>query len=373
MLRPKKGCFLLIFALTNAAALFSLNMTVGYIEYSDSDFSLTRAGRVIRDVSIGDEVENFDLIKTDKGSVVIKLYASTGMDGVLTIKPKSVFAIKSETIRGVGETEGDLINGRVSVKVQKLAGEPKLRIRTGSTVMGVRGTQFDVAVSVNDSLLVGCSEGRVVCSDDLGDELEAVPGSAVEKKAGERLSRIPVAISDLASFQENWIVDEIEAFNADPIRALSQYAVAYRRHRDQFRKVFTELVSVDALALWKAEYMNGVTPRPNDINVMKQKSAVAPKLMAVRGVLFLFERIYYRLDEIRSLIDDSSLSSRLTTGERVFDFYRELSAEYAELEAKTAAYRFAVLLYAMRNEGREPTDFSSDDGDFFDDIDSFFD
>ena len=106
---------------------------------------------------------------------------------------------------------------------------------------------------------------------------------------------------------------------------------------------------------------------------MKQKAALARKLMAVRGSMFLFERIYYRLDEIRSYVGDSALRADLPSGGTVYEFYRELTAERAELERKAAAYRYALSLFAERNEGRSPISAMDEDtGDFFTEDDDFF-
>ena len=364
-----------------APGAFAASNIVGVIEYLSGDVSLTRSGAVLKNVDIGSSVESFDLLKTGaNGEIVIALNKNTGYAGTLKVKPKSVFTVKTETIKGAPATEGDLIGGSVAVKetvnkAQKVAGSPSLRIRTSSTTMGVRGTQFEVVLSVNDSLLVGCSEGSVVCKGEDGEELEAAPGQSVLKSAGERLKRVPVAVSDLETFQKNWIAEEIQVFKAAPLRAVDQYAKQYRRMKDDFNKAFEPLAKDEALSIWASEHKRGVTPRANDIAVMKQKSALSPKLMAVRRVLFLFERVYYRLVDIRDQVGSSVLSSTLSSGGTVADFYREMDADKAGFEKKAAAYRFALKLFADRNEGR---DLSSQldgngDGDFFDDESSFFD
>ena len=103
------------------------------------------------------------------------------------------------------------------------------------------------------------------------------------------------------------------------------------------------------------------------------KSQVAPKLMKVRRVLFFFERVYWRLNEIQSIAGADVQRRALPSGGRVSDLYAEIAADKAELEKKTAAYRFALRLYAERNEGREPFADDGDGGDFFDDTSSFFD
>jgi len=368
---------LAVYSLFSATALFAASAAVGHIEYMEGETSITRAGSILDNVDLGSVVENYDLLKTgSSGLIIIALDKSTGMGGTLTIKPKSVFAVKTELVNGVPSTEGDMIGGAVAVKVKKIAGTPDLRIKTSNSVMGVRGTEFDVTISVNDAILVTCTDGRVVCASGSGEELEALPGQLVQGKAGEKLRMVPVAVSSIETFRNDWISEEVSAFKASPLRALDQYAKSYKRLRDDFRKAYTPLASDPGLTGWIAnEKKPGFVYRPNDVTVMKQKSALAPKLMGLRGILFMFERVYYRLEEIRSLLSASDLRSRLDSGGTVADLYKILAQEKTELEMKTAGYRNALRLFAFYNEGREPIPGGSDsaDGDFFGDTSDFFD
>jgi len=375
---------MLAFAIVVSASVqtaFAATAVVGVIEYLSGDVSLTRAGTVMTNVDIGFSVENFDLLKTGSdGEIIIALDKGTGFAGTMKIKPKSVFSVKTESIKGVPATEGDLISGSIAVKetvakAAKIAAVPTLRIRTTTTVMGVRGTEFDVALSINDSLLVGCSEGKVACTGEDGDEVEAVPGQTVTRSAGDRLKRVPVAVTRLETFKKEWIAEELSVFRADPLGAIDQYAKQYRRMKGEFTKAFDPLGRDEALSTWASEHRRGTKVRANDIAVMKQKSSLVPKLMAVRRVLFLFERVYYRLEDIREQVGVGTLRSKpLSSGGTVADFYKELDADKTGFEKKVAAYRFALRLFAERNEGRDVNSQMGDDdgGDFFDDTSSFF-
>jgi hypothetical protein len=267
-----------------------------------------------------------------------------------------------------------LIGGAVSIKAGKIAGSPSLRVKTTSTTMGVRGTEFDVVVSLNDSLLVACSDGIVVCIGSGGEELEAVPGYSVLAPAGERLRRVPVAVSDIEGFKREWLAEELGVFRAAPLRALDQYARQYRRLKADFTRAFAPLATDEALSEWADQYRRGVTPRSTDIRVMRQKSVLVPKLMAVRGVLFLFERYYYRLNEIRDLAGPEIRGAPLSSGGTAADFFRELAGDSAEFERRAAAFRFALKLYAERNEGRDAVSLGDTEreDDFFEDTSSFF-
>jgi hypothetical protein len=183
---------------------------------------------------------------------------------------------------------------------------------------------------------------------------------------------VPVAVSNLEQFKKNWIEEEIGVFKAAPLRALDQFAKSYRRYKAAFDQAFDPLARDEALAAWAQEYRRGEVPRANDIAVMRQKAAVVPKIMSVRRVLFLFERVYYRLEDLRAQVGSEIASAALPSGGTVGEFYRELAADRAQLERKTAAYRFAVRLFAERNEGRGPVSVDEEEGDFFDDTSDFF-
>ena len=372
MCKRMAASFILVTAVGLVA--FAAQNQVGIVQEIMGTVSVTRDGQELATIDLGDPIENYDLIKTGTdGGMVIGLTSETGMMGTLIVKPKSVFTVKTQIVSGRAKTEADVLSGAIGVKVKKLSGDPSLDVKTGNTVMGVRGTEFVVIVSVNDGLLVTCKEGQVVCSGEEGDELYAVPGQVVTRSAGARLKKIPVAVSSLEDFQNRWYTEEISAFKASAVKALDQYARAYFRYREDFRQASDELARDLSFLQWKKEARDGlVPPSSKDIQVMKQKAALVKKLMGVRQVLFFFERIYYRLDEIQAYVPATLLRSKLYNGQTVQDFMRLVASEKSELERRAAEYRLALRLYAQRNDGKEPVSMGDNEDSFFDDSDSFF-
>jgi len=370
----KRFAVLSFFVTTLGVFAFAAQNQVGIIQELMGSVTVTRNGQVLTNIDLGDPIENYDLIKTGAdGGMVIGLTSETGMKGTLIVKPKSVFTVKTQVVNGSPKTEADVLGGSIGVKVKKIAGDPALNVKTGNTVMGVRGTEFVVIISVNNGLLVTCNEGRVACTGDEGDELYAVPGQVVTRTAGERLKQIPVAVSSLEDFQNRWYTEEISAFKASAVKALDQYARSYLRYRDEFRQASDELARALIFLQWKKEFREGLTPAPSkDIQVMKQKAALVKKLMSVRQVLFFFERIYYRLDEIQTYVPATALKAKLYNGQTVQDFIRQVASEKSELERRAAEYRLALRLYAQRNDGKEPVSIGDNEDTFFDETDSFF-
>jgi hypothetical protein len=141
--------------------------------------------------------------------------------------------------------------------------------------MGIRCTEFEVAISVNDSQLVTCSKAPSPVSGDRRGTGSG-PGQSVVRTAGERLRRVPVSVSRLDDFRRDWLAEEIAVFSAAPLRALDQYASMYRRQRGAFLKAFEALSDDPALAEWMDQARRGVVPRSTDVRVMRQKSALVP-------------------------------------------------------------------------------------------------
>lgn len=330
---------------------------VGTVEYMEGKALLVRAGAE-SELDLGLGLFNQDLIKTEKdGYVVVKMDSSSGMSGTITVRPNTVCAISSLVVEGSPATEANALVGSVAVKVKKLSGNPRFSVRSGSTVMGVRGTEFVVTFSINMAILVSCSEGRVECQAELGggiDSLDAIPGQVVEQREGQRLKSIPVALSTLESYHETWGRQELEAFKGAPLVALEQYAKTYERHRAAFLKASQALRDLPALASWRAEEAKGLVPYERDIQVMKQKSSLIPKLMAVRQVLFFFEPAYYRLKQIREYTQVPYANRKLASGKTVKNFYQEFDRDIRSLELLASNYRQALYLYAQRNGGEDP-------------------
>jgi len=343
---------------------------VGRIDYIEGGVTISRAGKTIGDPNIDDALQSGDLIRTSgDGMLVIAFDKNTGMNGTLTVRAKTSLYLKVESIKGQPKTSIDLLAGSVGSKVLKIAGTPTMTVQTSSAVMGVRGTEYEVAVSVNDAVLVTCVEGEVSCSDGK-DEMPVPAGKVLEKRSGERLRYLPVAISSIREFRQKWVADEIEAFRADAPRALADYEKRYSRLADQFAKDFGPFQKSAALKKWLDEDRAGAKVNPNDPATLREKKEMAAHLLKLRKTLFIFERIYYRIDELQAIVANTPLERReIRPGLTVGDFLRRVEAERDKLARNTALFRYAESLYASRNPegeffGQGDDDFFGSDSDF---------
>jgi hypothetical protein len=375
-----KRLFLAAMLVVTAAAVTALSAAkVGDIDYAEGGVSIGRGGRTISAPNIGDPIFSGDLIKTQSdGLLVIAMDKNTGMGGKLKVKARSSLYINLDDFKGEPRTQIQILTGAIGSKVSKLTGSPTVTVTSSSAVMAVRGTEFEVAISINaddaspkaeQATLVTCTESEVSVSDGQ-EEVEVPAGKVLEKRPGERLRFIPVAVSSIKGFSDRWIADEIAAFKADAPRALEDYAKRYDDLSAEFQAAYDPFQKSPTPRKWADEDRAGAKIDPLDPTALRENKEIAGYLLNIRKVLFLFERVYYRLDEISDAISgttDGRLAIR--PGQTADDFIAAVRTDRDKLAAEVARYRYIEALYRARNpEG----DVFSNDEDFFSSPDGFY-
>ena len=374
-----KSLFVVAMLVATSVAATALSAAkVGGIDYAEGGISIGRNGRTISAPNIGDPVFSGDLIKTQSdGMVVIDMDKNTGMSGKLTVKARSSLYINLDEVKGEPRTQIQILTGAIGSKVSKLAGSPSVTVTSSSAVMAVRGTEYEVAVSINaddsspsaqQATLVTCTESKVSVNDGQ-EEVEVPAGKVLEKRPGERLRFIPVAVSSVKGFSDRWIADEISAFKADAPRALADYAKRYDALSAEFASAYDAFQKSPTPKKWAEEDRAGTMINPLDPTALRESKEIAGYLLNLRKVLFLFERVYYREDEIADAISGTADEKRIIRpGQTAGDFIATVKAERDQLAAEVARYRYIEALYQERNP--EGDAFSSDD-DFFASPDGF--
>jgi len=341
-----------ILLLTVVASLWAQDpKPFGMVNYVEGTVTVIRAGKPLKEaLNIGDDVFPDDMLKTTADSyVVIDLAKTTGMAGTLTIKPKSVVYLRLSPDATSPKSTIELISGQIGSKLAKISGSPTFKVTTDGAVMGVRGTGFTVATSVSGGILVVCSEGAVTAEDESG--AIAVPaGKAAEKRPAERLRLMPVSVSSPEEFEKRWIAEAIEAFRADPARALADYEKRYADLSARFAAAFDPIQKSEILSKWLKEDASGTAINPRSPEVMREKKELAGAILEVRKVLFIFERIYYRILQLQDIVAGTPAERiEIRKGLTVGDFLRKVKSEAAVLERRVNLFRQAERLYALRN------------------------
>ncbi len=359
-----------------AVGLFAREGPVGEVVYLEGAPQLFRRGAVVDDpMDFGTPLLNFDQIVTEERDFAeLAIDPDTGIDAVIEVYPNSAFYLDVTSLQDSQRGGVEMLAGTISLNVSRLLGESELEVRTQAAVMGVRGTTFDVTIGVNGDLLVVATEGRVVCRDDTGTTLFATPNQAVEQRFDGLFRNVPVAITEADTFRREWLAERIEAFRASPLEVLRHYRERYLDLRERFSAAYRELFeNRSILDKWMQEDRRGIVgSRPEQL---REKRQVIGELLRLRRVLFVFERVYYRLVDLEANVQPRALRAELSPGLTVEDFLQELRRDRRVLARRMQTVRYVFRLYAERNDGSVPTEIgdSTFSEDAFADPDDFFD
>jgi hypothetical protein len=275
-------------------------MEIGAIAYMEEGVEIDRNRETIPawDVFIGMGIENYDLMRTDDtGYAEVELDSPRSAPSLVRISPKTSFYFEMNKIGRDDTTTIGLITGSLSVKVAKLSGRQNVEVATESALMGVRGTDFQVTLSPGGDILVTAEEGRVSCIDDSGQELFAEPGMVVEKRPGELFREVPVAVSDLETFRRDWYAERLEVFKANALRAIRFYSGRYLQLKSRFDGAYGDLqANNQILRKWYEEDRRGQIG--GRMESMREKKELIGELLELRKILYIFERVYFRLIEL---------------------------------------------------------------------------
>ncbi len=370
----KIGWFTLALALL-AGLPAGAQSKIGSIAYLEEGVEINRNRETIPawDVYIGMGVENYDLLRTDEtGYAEVELDSPRSAPAIVKISPNTSYYFEMNKIGRDNTTTIGLITGSLSVKVAKLSGRQSVEVATESALMGVRGTDFNVTLSPGGEILVTAEEGRVSCIDDSGQELYAEPGTVVEKRPGELFREIPVAVSDLETFEREWYADRLEVFKANALRAIKFYADRYLQLKSRFDGAYGDLQgNTQILRKWYEEDRHGQIG--GRMESLREKKELIGELLELRKILFIFERVYFRLIELEGYYHQGYGRGQIEPGLSSAAFFSRFDREKQELGEKMAELRYITKLYAKRNDGNFPTDLSEQgEEEFFGEEDSFF-
>jgi hypothetical protein len=339
---------------------------LGQLVYLENELSVVRDNRAVdpAQVEIGLEIQNLDLLKTGRSG-----YAEVALDDPLSatikVSPGTTFYLEQAAVSKGRRTSVGAITGSITVKVQKLASNQEVQVSSEAALMGVRGTTFEVSLSPAGDLLVTCEEGEVLCQEEGGAPVSAVPGTVVAQPAGEAFQQVPVAVSELARFRQEWYAERIEAFKANPLRAIRFYALRYAALRERFNRAWAGLARErQVLEKWYDEDRRGRLG--GNMEILREKRRLIRHLLELRRVLFLFERVYFRLGELEEYYRQGYGEGSLEGGLTSRAFFQAFERDRAVLARRMAEVRYVTKLYARRNQGVFPTERAEEgEQDFF--------
>ncbi|MFP4179262.1 MAG: FecR domain-containing protein [Spirochaetaceae bacterium] len=322
----------------------------GEIVYMEGEVDILRDGTRVPShrVDAGFIIEEFDMVETGSGGYVeFVLTSSYGGGASVTVNPNTSFYFEGVEGKKRKETEFSTMAGSMAYKVKKLSGNEAFRVRTESAVMGVRGTDFDVTISPEGSVLVACEEGRVAVTDEKeGASYYSEPGQVVEKLTEQGVQSRRVSASELESFRESWIESREEVFKRGAPTFIKSYGRRYLQYLPKFEEVYKELETHRSkLKRFEGE---GVPGSLGD--VFRTKSDASPAVVKMRSILPVFEHVFFRLQTLERYhsqgIGKGMIDSK-TSSERFFRSFRNESSKVKEMLSETY---YLLRLYQKAHE-----------------------
>lgn len=324
---------------------------LGELVYTEGTVTVHRAGGVKERVDIGDIVRQYDVIATGpKSRATIDLAA--GYPGGAELKLAENTAFYFDVKAPEGEERRSVIQllaGALAIKVDKLA-NGSFNVAADGAVLGVRGTVFIVDTVPDGSLLVTTNEGAVEVRSLDGRRAMSRADAAVTVPAGGSTRLLAVEPAKAAEFRAGWKNEAIAAFAPRALETASSYAKAIEDKRAAFDAALRALRAHDAtLKLWRDARASGRVPRFTDW--INEKKAVSGALFDCLKALFMIERPYYRLLELKAYHDQGVGVGNLRDGRSSAAFYAGFEAANAALAADMARVREAMDLFSYAAAG----------------------
>ncbi len=344
--RDNKKILLFLVFTASVLQLLSGQAAVGQVVYLEGIVDIHRDGEIIElfDSDLGMEIYNQDLIETGSDGILeIEMVAFQNAGTKVFVSENTAFYFEVPESSGEIRAEFSMLSGSLGFKVQKLAGSEELSVRTGTAVMGVRGTEFEVVSAPEGSILVVCVEGRVACEDDKRGQQYAQAGRVVEKRSGESIRRIPVDPGDEELYKEFWVSQREQVFKAGAPTFIRAYSQQYLNTQPQFAEAYQRVLSHRNTLL-----RYGLTPSEgggSSSDLMMIYNNVSKDLIPARGIFVLFEQVFYSVKVLERYhsqgIGISQISRRLSSQE----FFNEFNSYQQVVASQLATMHYMYKLF----------------------------
>lgn len=342
-----KKLFLLPILLFTAGALFGAGGTTGVITYLEGTVSVSRGGSYLPQAKIasGLTIQEFDTVETGRdGYLEIEIRSDDSVNGTLVrVKENTSYYFKVDTQGKKKKTIFQMLAGTLGFKVKKLVGDDSVDVKSGTTTMGVRGTDFIVSSVADGSILVTCGEGRVSCIWEKNEEF-AYPGQVCEKLPGEPIGRLAVEPQDLETFRDNWMGNRIQALSGNLAASMTYYTGQHDQYWPRFQKAYRKMADKKGiLKKWNDLKSQGKTTSMGDAK--RDEIELSGPMMEFRSILPLYESTFYTLDSLVSLYREGygGKDTAAKTVKKVREFENE--RENARKMLTEARYWYGLYLY----------------------------
>lgn len=329
---------------------------VGEVVFVDGTPAFVRDGRELTEtVDFGYPVENFDTVMTDdRSELEIAIDPETGIDVAIRVAPDTTFYLDLSSYQQRQRGVIELISGSINVNAREIREGSGFLIHTPTSAMGVRGTVFSVDTSPGGEILVVPEEGVVEVNTMSGQRGFARTGQAIEIDTVESVVRtLRFSPDQRQAFRDSWRAERREQLVERAPELIRRLGRQYRVMKERFVTTYAELMRRrDVLDQWMEEGRRG--PMSEGDVVRRQVQALAPVLLQLRSGLRAFEQLFARLERLREFLPDGSGSLEVQPGFTIADVYEEIGTDRAVMRDRFHEVRYALKLFAMRNNGVVP-------------------
>ncbi|MCK5736449.1 MAG: FecR domain-containing protein, partial [Spirochaetaceae bacterium] len=206
--------------------IVSAESASGTISYLEGSVQVSRNGRYLSpgNVNIGLKIESSDTVETGSdGYVEVEMNAPSA-GSLVKVRPDSSFYFESSPKESPRrETFFQMLRGSLSLKVGRLSSRESYKVQTDTAVMAVRGTEFNVDMAADRSVLVTVPEGHVE-SKSGRSTIMAQPGTVAAVDNNAQMSAISIAPSDVNLYRQYWQGLRLEALKINAKLSIQQYS-----------------------------------------------------------------------------------------------------------------------------------------------------
>lgn len=363
-MKEKRLIFVMILLVTGVM-LFA--RTIGTIEYLEGRVEIIRDGRPLRRLDMGAAIENLDQISTAADSLItVSFLPETRVTGTITVSEKSSTIIRLDKLAGVEANELYLLGGSVAVKVKRLGNtESSFRVRTPTSVLGVRGTEFVAAAFFGNSL-VACREGEVYCHasgrsagmrGDPSNGVSAVPGRVVEipETGTIKTGAFPDGefYEQWQSLQDRWRTFHVELISADPVIFIDRLASSWENARDAVLRDAAVLRKNDTASRWLENARRGEKQGTRREWTL-ERPRVMKDLLTMRPHLVMASIPWLRIQELIPILRTEDQNRVLSNGQTVRAFVRQFDRDSRDFASAMSLFYALEKQYMLRNDGLSP-------------------
>src|SRR6056297_3028712 len=320
----------------------------GEIVYIEGNVEVYRDGSKLdwRTVDIGTYLQQYDMVETGEDGLVEILLSQSGGGSTVTVEPETSFYFEVEAVEGPQKTSFAVMAGSMAFRVKKMTGNEAFQVRTESVAMGVRGTNFQVTVAAEGSILTTCDEGMVECTTEEGEREYSQPGQVVEKITDKDLDFVEVDPRELEAYRNEWVSLREDVFKRGAHIFIKGYGERYTKVRPRFLQAYSDLRSVES-GLRQVEHMGGTGNRGT---LFKLKGDVSPAVVRMRSILPMFENVFFRLEKLSEYHEMGYGRGMVNSTTSTDDFFRQFNSLEYEMKQRLSHTYYLLRLYQKLHE-----------------------